>query len=1317
MKRTPFVHIGILTAFLLNSFGALPLASAAELNLPKPGVMVHLSPEFNPPILKGLKVHTDNPFRFDFIVNKGDSSLANDQLKEESSKLIKYFLASLTIPEKDLWVNLSPYEKDRIVPESFGQTGMGRDLLSEDYMLKQITASLIFPEDAVGKKFWKRIYEEAAKKYGTTNIPVNTFNKVWIVPEKAVVYENAKVGAAYVVEAKLKVMLEQDYLSLEKHEGIQSKGAVSSDTNQLGNQIVREVVIPELTREVNEGKNFSSLRQVYNSLILAAWYKKKIKDSILSSVYQDRNKIAGVNIDDPQEKQKIYQQYLKAFKKGVYNYIKEDFDPMTQERIPRKYFSGGVNFSKGDTAMVGLGDLIRKVGMFPDNAALADAAEVAVNVVAAGENQINSFSTINDKNQLVGQESNQIEQTQKSNQREDSSVAFQYTLKNGSMVNVVIRSGMASILRKIGISNEDFIAVAEKELGKNSSNEYEWGALERQLYSWGKGLYKKDYIEVFAPYEDDKEIIQELPKELAVKILLLRFFRAIQRPRKMDKLLGFKSEILDVEKKYFALLSDDEHLEIIQAALQTQHLAGRFNDLVKRPRRGLFKGGRLERFQQFLNTHRAKMNLDSLSLALSIVVSAGNLYEGAEYAEWQKLEGTIRQMGFLFRKMWDAEEKMSDEGVDTLDEQISFVNKLLSIDPNSISQKARLLVLNKQVKERDLLSNASLKAQEKANLEINEILNEIQRALQGNDHYYALALMEIASKKSKISLEEMNRFLVLLPGIRLLGTKRAIDLNQQIFSQYREAYIERILASKTLTEEQALQVGIIYNEAFFDSTESRKAKILEAVPDVAKGSIDSIERDFQELSLRLHEESVALNRNIKNSVVPIVKNLEEAFDRDISKEENLKRAKEYFSIKYGIVLDIPYDEDFSRYDRHKNRSMSNIPEYYSRKDISRILERLAMLDKAVALLPRWLVLNSISLQRFQIVREARANFSHSDSIEHNQIVVDLESDHMLQTLFHEWGHSLHGERGSFAAPIIKERIQRAIEKNLDVFPQGFSEEAWKDNPGNVVWEAFQTLFNMRLAAWRAFNKEQGIEDLNIPFKDRDQKKFEAKYGIGMERFSDRENIPALSIEYIFEEPALDSDSEELVRKEPIELIAEYSQLYVLHPAVLQKFDPVGYDLMEAVIGHVSRRDVDLLSKLTQSVSLAAQGDQALVTNTQDKKHALAALKNLFLAVESGVGDGSVSTNNSSVDLKRSDNPSPHKVDGAMTTNGGIDLSSDKALVVKNSGEGIKFHLDPAQLVQLQNAPGFTPVIISIQPMTDLRGFFGLNNANPSVMVV
>ncbi len=356
--KTPLATL-IIVAFLINTIGPLPVIASESFYLPKPGVRVHLSPEFNPPILKGLKVHPDNPFKFDFILDQGDSlplvgrareGEQQEQLKQDANRLIKYFLASLTTPEKDLWVNLSPYEKDRIVPESFGKTEMGRDLLAQDYLLKQITASLIYPEDEVGKKFWKRIYEEAEKKFHTTNIPVNTFNKVWIVPEKAVVYENAKAGTAYVVESRLKVMLEQDYLSFKKNtsqQNLSSPNALIGDpntTNTLASQIVREIVIPELTKEVNENKNFTQLRQVYQSLILATWYKKKIKDSILAQVYADKNKIEGLVIPAKAgiHVEGIYQQYLQAFKKGVFNYIKEQQDPITQETIPRKYFSGGV---------------------------------------------------------------------------------------------------------------------------------------------------------------------------------------------------------------------------------------------------------------------------------------------------------------------------------------------------------------------------------------------------------------------------------------------------------------------------------------------------------------------------------------------------------------------------------------------------------------------------------------------------------------------------------------------------------------------------------------------------------------------------------------------------------------------------------------------------------------------------------------------------------------------------------------------------------------------------------------------------------------
>src|SRR5476649_1187770 len=106
--RAPCIHLAILVVFLVNAFGPIcPVACSAnsEFRLPAPGVMVHLSPPLNPPILKGIKVHPDDPFRFDFILDKGDSlpkSMSSpngligdpeqEQLKAEATKLIKYFL-------------------------------------------------------------------------------------------------------------------------------------------------------------------------------------------------------------------------------------------------------------------------------------------------------------------------------------------------------------------------------------------------------------------------------------------------------------------------------------------------------------------------------------------------------------------------------------------------------------------------------------------------------------------------------------------------------------------------------------------------------------------------------------------------------------------------------------------------------------------------------------------------------------------------------------------------------------------------------------------------------------------------------------------------------------------------------------------------------------------------------------------------------------------------------------------------------------------------------------------------------------------------
>ncbi len=318
-------------------------STAQMLHLPAPGTLIYSTTPFNPPIIKGLTLHPDNPLRFDFMMDAGDDQLEGSALKEESAKLIKYFLAALTVPEDEMWVNLSPHEKDRIIPAGFGQTEMGRDLLAQDYLLKQVTASLMYPEEELGREFWKRVYAKAEAKYGVTDIPINTFNKVWIVPDKAVVYTHER--SAFVVESHLKVMLEEDYLSM-KMEDRKEKIEVDSGSfqeNQSSNvyrpsSLIKEILIPEIEREVNEGKTFANLRQIYYAVILATWYKQNLKESLLGHLYVNQNKTSGVDHGDVEVNQKIYQQYLEAFKKGVVDSIQEDYDPNTNRLSKENIF-------------------------------------------------------------------------------------------------------------------------------------------------------------------------------------------------------------------------------------------------------------------------------------------------------------------------------------------------------------------------------------------------------------------------------------------------------------------------------------------------------------------------------------------------------------------------------------------------------------------------------------------------------------------------------------------------------------------------------------------------------------------------------------------------------------------------------------------------------------------------------------------------------------------------------------------------------------------------------------------------------------------
>ncbi|TAN62923.1 HD domain-containing protein, partial [bacterium] len=318
---------------------------------------------FNPPTLKYLSVNSANPYNyFNFLLDKGTSIApenSNAGLEKEAKKLIHYFFIGLTLPESSLWVNLRPDEPGRITSLELAQTDMGKLLLEQDLKLKKDVAQFLNPQNPIGKKFWEELYTQAELLLGKGKLKktaITTSNRVWIVPDEAVVMETE--DGALVTQAKLKVLLESEYLSLKAKSWNKEVEVQSQHKGQLKNlteQLMKTIVIPEITKEVNSGKNYAPLRQIYHSLILAQWFKRKnsqtreSKNPYAQAIGQSWLK--GLESEFPWSKDAIWQEYLASFQKGEYQ-LKEKLAGLN-----RMYTSGGILINLGVDPKTGFSPL------------------------------------------------------------------------------------------------------------------------------------------------------------------------------------------------------------------------------------------------------------------------------------------------------------------------------------------------------------------------------------------------------------------------------------------------------------------------------------------------------------------------------------------------------------------------------------------------------------------------------------------------------------------------------------------------------------------------------------------------------------------------------------------------------------------------------------------------------------------------------------------------------------------------------------------------------------------------------------------------
>ena len=293
-----------------------------------------------------------------------------------------------------------------MLPKPLAGTQFGRDLLSQDVVLKQLTASFLHPDNPVGRAYWDEVFAGARRQCGTSNLRLSSFQKVWVVPKKALVYEmpfadppadvlerfNVRRGQrlAYISETDLDTLCECDVVAL-KHDFAHQNGPAGQALADLTVQTFKEVVLPHIRKEVNSSEHFAVLRQLYHALILAAWFKRALRAvpayrKVFESVDSDKPNCLTTTIrsvaslgssvesgqsglgvscpsalqsgprraldhatpDDPAfdiaDNVEFYQQYIRLFRDGVFRCARAEDGDRPGEVVNRLYFSGAICF-------------------------------------------------------------------------------------------------------------------------------------------------------------------------------------------------------------------------------------------------------------------------------------------------------------------------------------------------------------------------------------------------------------------------------------------------------------------------------------------------------------------------------------------------------------------------------------------------------------------------------------------------------------------------------------------------------------------------------------------------------------------------------------------------------------------------------------------------------------------------------------------------------------------------------------------------------------------------------------------------------------
>jgi tetratricopeptide (TPR) repeat protein len=319
----------------------------------------------------GVNEDSSGNITFDYLykAQKAEGTSQGIDLKNSKTIGLTAFKTGLAVPDDKFWVNLAPWEPDRIIDEQLRQSEVGRIMLEADLQMKRDVSNYDNPcASETGKalldlleKKREALVQQCIDEFpgeieNMDNVRFVPVTRHWIVPDKIYAYTNGT--QIYIINATLTISSEpmpehsifqvgnQDTATLSKG-SLEELNKSAKEYGEYSREIEDRMILPYVIEDVNHGKKYEDLRNVYIALALAQWYKSSVTAHM--DIFRD-----GLNSPNstllialrPWSPNETWEKFVYSFENGEYRCWDNTTTKTTGGNLTRSKLitSGGVNF-------------------------------------------------------------------------------------------------------------------------------------------------------------------------------------------------------------------------------------------------------------------------------------------------------------------------------------------------------------------------------------------------------------------------------------------------------------------------------------------------------------------------------------------------------------------------------------------------------------------------------------------------------------------------------------------------------------------------------------------------------------------------------------------------------------------------------------------------------------------------------------------------------------------------------------------------------------------------------------------------------------